>query len=131
MSEDRRLATRARCQATGKDGGPCRGFAGPSGFCPWHNPETSEETKATWRLRGGLASQPNADPNAEAARMRSVEECVSLLERVSTMALRGEISVSIANVVINGVNAAVKCAGLELDSRLDKLEKLIARGGRP
>jgi hypothetical protein len=63
----------ARCPGTTREGAPCPRPAGPSGYCPLHDPEAAAE-----RGRNGRAKQ------IEAARAERAERAATL--RVDTVA---------------------------------------------
>ncbi len=43
---------KAKCTAVRADGQPCQAYAGPSGFCFWHDPERSDQVASAGRTGG-------------------------------------------------------------------------------
>ena len=125
----------ATCQATNRDGTPCRMKPSADGFCFQHSPARADERAAACR-RGGLARAraiARATLNAAeigALALRTPEELRELLARTIGHTLTGKLDTRIAATVgtLAGVLLKAQESG-ELAERLAALEALVRTRG--
>jgi len=117
-----RGAILSKCKATRIDGQPCAAYAGPSGYCFWHNPDRQEDRLEASRNGGshrGLSIPVDTPLTANESR--------GILASVLAALLSGAIDSNIARSVAYILQVERKIAeGEELEQRIANLEALIA-----
>ena len=115
------------CNATNRDGTPCRMKPGADGFCFQHSPARAAE-RATARRRGGLARSKSIARATLAAAdvgdlaLRTPEELRQLLARTIGHTLTGKLDARIASTV--GTLASVLLKAQESGDLAERLERL-------
>lgn len=119
---------RPACKATTKSGEACSAAAGPSGYCPFHDPERSD-AMAESRAAGGRArSKPAAAVDADAPDLpvAKASDIVALIGDTIARVRKGSLDPRIANTI--GYLSSVALRGIEvgeLEERLARLESVI------
>ncbi len=118
-----------RCRGVTKRGGPCS-FMPVEGheFCMWHSPDPEMQEKAKLAAqKGALTSAPrHLAPDHPAAKIRSVEEALTLTEETIQEVRTGTLSANVANSVFYGVSVAAKLLELQVLEQLESLEAALA-----
>jgi hypothetical protein len=120
-----------QCQRRTRGGGPCKGRAGASGFCPIHDPANAvgfaRGRKAGGRSRGRKAAVlPKDTPEAPLASMADV---VTFLGATVNRVLRGQLDAKVGNTL--GLLCGQLVRALEksdLEARLAAVEQALAEG---
>lgn len=111
------------CSATTKAGAPCRGTAGPNGFCRAHDPALYEEMQAA-RRRGG---RPRKDPSApQAPDLTTGPKIIATLDRAAKAMASGIISANHASALAALGRLALATLERDQGERLARLEKIAA-----
>jgi hypothetical protein len=115
-----------QCQAKNSEGKPCTAPPSSSNdYCFWHDPAKEEERRLA-RSRGGMSGRPRTlSPDAPDPSLRSPKEVVELMECTSGAVLRGELSPQLANASAYAATVALKAMEIELNDRLDRLERRV------
>ncbi len=120
------------CQARNAKGGTC-GAPPTNGshYCFWHDPTRRDEQRLA-ATKGGLTSRPRPLPSdTPDPRLRSPSDVVTLMESVAGSIGRGELSPQIGNSIAYHAQVALRAMELEMEARLDQLERVIrVKGGR-
>jgi hypothetical protein len=129
-----------RCKGRKKSGGPCRATATGTGWCPFHDPNRSNEEKAIWRQRGAAATHrrsyvvlqherataaatsPGVDlPPVPVPGSPDWSTAVAIREYLQALAgkvVRGEISVSVAKSLKELADSSLRVLDVETDLML-------------
>jgi len=114
-----------KCQAIRLDGKPCQAYAGPSGYCFWHNPERQEDRLEASRNGGrhrGLVIPIDTPLTANESR--------GILAAVLAALLNGAIDSGAARSAAYILQVERKIAeGEEMEKRIGHLEDLITNKG--
>lgn len=123
-----------RCLGLTKRGNPCQfGPLDGQDYCLWHSPDPGTQQKAKLAAqKGALASAPRYLPKDHpAARIRSVEEALVMVEETIQAVRVGELGANVANSVFYGVSVASKLLELQVLEQLEALEAAVGvRFGR-
>jgi hypothetical protein len=130
-----------RCKGRKKSGDPCRATATGTGWCPFHDPNRSNEEKAIWRRRGAAATHrrsyvalqheraataptlpPGVDlPPVPVPGSPDWSTAVAIREYLQSLAgkvLRGEISVSVSKALKDLADSSLRVLDVETDLML-------------
>jgi hypothetical protein len=114
-----------QCSFVKPDGERCRGRAGPSGLCVFHDPAV-EARRREGRRRGGrqahrrVAVLPPDGPDFVLASPHDVREC---LAAVANATLKGRLDPRVANATCYTLSTLLKSIeGDELARRIERLE---------
>jgi hypothetical protein len=114
------------CKATTKDGQPCGGWAGASGYCFMHDPARGAD-RAIARRRGGLNRRAahGGNPVNVPDQVRSLQDVLAVLDFALGEALvlensiaRGRLLVAMAGTFIEAIKIG------EMEARISALEAL-------
>ena len=121
------IAKAGTCQATTRDGTPCRAPAlTGQALCFTHSqdPETVQKRDAA-RLKGAyVTNAKKLPPDFPTPRLRGVGDVVGFAEETAGRVLRGEISPNMANSAGRLAEVALRAAELGLLAELDDLKKM-------
>ncbi|MFZ5915524.1 MAG: DUF5763 domain-containing protein [Chloroflexota bacterium] len=118
------MTTTRKCKATRRDGQPCNGWAGESGYCFTHDPARAKE-RATARAKGGKARHGRTigqTGSAEPVRVQAMADVVNLLEQTVNDVLGLENSLQRARTIATLANVIVKA--LEFATLAERVEAL-------
>jgi hypothetical protein len=110
------------CQASRKDGQPCRSPAGySSDYCYMHDPQRAQEAQEA-RSAGGKARHLVAP--AEPIALRTVDAQIVAIEQTVDRVRAGQEPVNVARLVLYGISLARPLVELgEIEQRLAALEQ--------
>ncbi len=117
-----------RCHAKKASGAPCNAtpMAGKQ-TCFFHSDD--EQTRLRAAQKGGLASRPRWwPPDFPDPQLRSPADVVVAVEQIYGAVTRGELSPHLANPALYAASIAVRALDLQIDARLDRLERAINAG---
>jgi len=122
-------AAASHCGAIKPDGTPCRAYAGPSGYCAFHNPKTAAAFRKG-RVAGGRermrprATTPADEPMPDLTDTAAVN---AYLGRLIGKVERGLLDSRIATAVAGLVNLLQKgIASSEQIQRIEAIERAVA-----
>jgi hypothetical protein len=120
-----------RCKAKTKDGKPCSAYAGPSGYCAFHDPAHGA-ARAVGRKQGGERHRTphgGIDPAALPVKVRTLDDVLVVLDYALAEAMplensvqRGRLIVGIAHAFIEAIKTG------ELETRLAAIEAALKIG---
>jgi hypothetical protein len=99
----------------------------------WHSPDPEMQEKARLAAqKGAMTSAPRHLPKDHpAAKIRTVEEALSMVEETVQEVRTGTLSANVANSVFYGVSVASKLLELQVLEQLEALEAAVGiRFGR-
>jgi hypothetical protein len=124
-----------RCQHRKRNGDRCKGRAGASSYCSFHDPAQAE-AQARGRKQGGRSRsrKPTVLPaDTPEAPLGSMADVVTFLGATVNRVLRGQVDAKVGNCL--GLLCGQLVRALEkgdLEARMVALEEALrAKGGRP